>query len=796
MSPPKVKLTVLTPLYNRENYIAETIESILKQDFKDFEYIIIDDGSTDNGAKVVAKYQKDSRIKFIQQKNCGESETVNKGWQLAQGEYFAQINSDDPILPGLFSNMISVLDQNKDAVVCYPDFYFIDKDGKRISETVSPDWVFTEALSDYSCYASSPGTFIRKSAFKDWKKIRDKRFRHISDNYMFFNMALRGPFMHIPKFLATWRQHASSISANRYESIPEIEIWYKEFFGQKGLPANIIACEDKTKLSMYSYFIRLLEQADVPNKEIQIGKYLEIIDKLKNDFDFKNLQIGDNDLIGNKFNGHNLHLYLRDNKIDSNHLVWEKLSNDDTTYEIAANRSNRNHMKICFEEFQRDYSLDHLVGPFAYDILYNRLFLEADVVHYHLIHNFPFDIQLLPILSSLKPTIITLHDPWSLSGHCIEHYTCNRWQTGCGDCPLLETPFRMKLDNTALNYEIKKRAFLNSRLHIIVASKFLAKQMEISPMFKNAVIHQIPFGIDQQIFKPNSKQDTRAKMGIAKDSLVIFFRADSSDKKGLEYIEYALRKLKTKQQLVIITVGGKWENITENCIYREFGWITDDKLLAELYNVSDIFLMPSIVESFGMMAIEAMSCAVLPIVLEGTALPDTVGAPEFGVACKRDIDDFAIQVQYYVDNKTAREQRAKKCFDYAVRNYSKEKYIAAIIKVYQEAQKRHEHDNTNDFIIKQLKKHMQLEPQFSPGIVPVAAPKGLLKKAKELFKRNLMRIISRLPHYRKLEQIQANASINNVKIDSVTDKLNSLIVKSKKHQLEIDAKISRLINER
>lgn len=701
------KITIVTPLYNRADFIGETINSILKQDFSDYEFLIIDDGSTDNSKGVVEKYLDDKRIKYIFQKNKGEAEAVNLGWKLARGEYFTQINSDDPILPGLFKEMVSTLDKNKESVLAYPDFNIIDKNGNKISETKNPDWIFTEALSAYSCFASSPGTFIRRNFFNDWKKIRDKRFRHISDNYMYFKMALRGPFSHIPKTLATWRQHDSGISSKRYESINEIEIWFEEYFNQKDVPDFVMNCKNKTERSMYNYFIDLLSKADINNKEERIKYYK---DKIKKTYYFNNLQVGDNDLIGNKFNGHDLHQYLREKNIESNHLVWNKESQDPNTFVIGGNRDDRQELRNYAHKIKEIYNLDKIWGSEAYDLLYSELFLNADVVHLHLIHNLSIDLHLLPLLSRLKPIIWTVHDPWPLSGHCVQHFNCNRWQTGCGDCPYLNVDFSMLKDNTALNYEIKKTCIQNSQLNIVVASKYMAEKLTKSEIFKNSVINLIPFGVNQAIFKPKDKKEVRMKLGLPVDSIVILFRNDNPAKKGLDYIQYLIEGIKDKKNIFLITVGGNELPIPNGYEYKSFGWLNDDNLLSDIYNAADLFLMPSIQESFGMMAIEAMSCGVLPIVLKGTALPEVVNSPACGVAIERDKEEFLKQVQYFINNPHERNIKAKACLTYARDNYNKEIYVEKIITLYKKVIKQHKKEKSLNYLLNQLKLHMQETP--------------------------------------------------------------------------------------
>lgn len=705
------KITVITPAYNRAKFIKETIESVLVQDYQDFEYLILDDGSTDNTKEVVRPFLKDKRVKYLYHRNQGEAETVNWGWRLARGEYFTQVNSDDPILPGLFSEMVKNLDLKKDAVLAYPDFYFIDEVGKITKKIKNPNWDLIKHLSNFACYAASPGTFIRRKSFFNWTKIKDGKFKHTNDINMYWQMALQGNFNHIPKFLATWRSHKGGISFNRHEAIPEIEDWLiKKFLNRNDLPKNIERIKIKTISAAYKYFINLLEEINIGDQNKKIYFYKNKLGLPH--FSFDNLQIGDNDLIGNKFNGHDLHLYLRESGIDSKHLVWNKESNDENTFIIAGNKKNRLEILKNSLKIQKQYELNSFQNPIAYDILYNDLFLKTNIVHYHLIHNFIFDLSLLPILTRLKPSVWTIHDPWSLGGHCIYHFNCKKWHTQCEDCPHLDTHFALFKDNSALNYELKKSAIQNSKLDIVVASKWMKKKVDKSPMFKNAKVHLIPFGINQDIFRSLDKVDVRKKLKIPKESFVISFRCDASQFKGLEYIEYALKHIKTNKKIFLLVFAGPLRENPNNYPFKEMGWVKNDILMAEAYNASDLFLMPSTMEAFGMMAIEAMSCGVLPIVLEGTSLPDIVNSKECGISSKRNKKEFFQLVEYYIDNDIERIKRAKKCLAYAQKKYKKERYINDITKLYREVIKKHRLNNYDSVLLKQLKKHMSIKPVY------------------------------------------------------------------------------------
>jgi hypothetical protein len=103
--PARPKLTVITPSYNRADFMAETIESVLSQDFADFEYLIFDDGSRDDTAEVVARFD-DPRISYFHHANVGETTTVNRALKHVTGEFFTIINSDDPAVAGSFSALL------------------------------------------------------------------------------------------------------------------------------------------------------------------------------------------------------------------------------------------------------------------------------------------------------------------------------------------------------------------------------------------------------------------------------------------------------------------------------------------------------------------------------------------------------------------------------------------------------------------------------------------------------------------------------------------------------------------
>src|SRR5687767_3257321 len=209
----------------------------------------------------------------------------------------------------------------------------------------------------------------------------------------------------------------------------------------------------------------------------------------------KILAVGNTDLIGNRFNGHDLHKSFLKKGIQSEHCVWDKQSDEPNTWQLSKGNIKR-AVNFFLHYIDPKISLQSLLIPLSYKLLFDKRFRSSDIVHYHLIHTGYFSIASLPFLTRMKPSVWTLHDPWAMTGHCIYPYDCDRWKTGCGKCPYLGTQFAMAKDRTALMWKIKKMIYHRSKIDIVVASKWMLSMAERSPLLSKFRLHYIPFGID------------------------------------------------------------------------------------------------------------------------------------------------------------------------------------------------------------------------------------------------------------------------------------------------------------
>ncbi len=231
-------VTVITPAYNRASYLDETIRSVLGQDYPNLEYIVLDDGSTDNTREVLGQY--DGRISWETHPNMGETGTVNKGFGLARGEIVVVVNSDDPLLPGAVRTAVDFMQAHPRVLVAYPDWNFIGPKSEVMEHIRVREYDYRFMVGHHFC-TPGPGAFIRRRAIEA-AGGRDPSFRYVADFEFWLRVARHGTLARIPATLATFRVHPSSASvSDRGEQMAQEHIRLVEHvYAAPGLPPEIL----------------------------------------------------------------------------------------------------------------------------------------------------------------------------------------------------------------------------------------------------------------------------------------------------------------------------------------------------------------------------------------------------------------------------------------------------------------------------------------------------------------------------------------------------------------------------
>lgn len=133
-----VKITVLMCVYNGEEYLKESVDSILRQTYKEFEFLIIDDCSTDDTLKVLNSYEDPRITLFVNDENIGLTKSLNKGLLLARGGYIARMDADDISAVNRLQTQLDIMESNKDITLIYGNTDFIDVNSEKICSSYRP----------------------------------------------------------------------------------------------------------------------------------------------------------------------------------------------------------------------------------------------------------------------------------------------------------------------------------------------------------------------------------------------------------------------------------------------------------------------------------------------------------------------------------------------------------------------------------------------------------------------------------------------------------------------------------
>jgi glycosyltransferase involved in cell wall biosynthesis len=241
-------VTVITPTYNREDLLEETIQSVLAQGYPSLEYIVIDDGSQDNTKAILERYQ--DRLRCYHHENIGETRTVNRGFELARGEILCVLSSDDPMLAGTIQAGVDALTAHPEAVVAYPDWVRIDDTGVIFDEVRTADYSFRDMVLWHDC-VPGPSTFFRRSLL-DRVKGRDPAFRYTGDFDFWLRAGLEGPFVRIPHLFGCFREHRGSTTVVALSpEMAEEHIALMDSFFALQPPAEIEALRNDAYSSAY-----------------------------------------------------------------------------------------------------------------------------------------------------------------------------------------------------------------------------------------------------------------------------------------------------------------------------------------------------------------------------------------------------------------------------------------------------------------------------------------------------------------------------------------------------------------
>ena len=199
------KISIVTPSYNQGRYIEETIKSVLTQDYPDIEYIVVDGASTDNTVEILKGYG--DRIRWISEKDNGQTEAIKKGFEISTGEFIAWLNSDDVYLPGAVSRVADFFMNHPEADMVYGKSYYIDEDGARVGEYPTGP-VEPKRLPEFN-FICQPSAFFTRAAYISVGAL-DEELHYSMDYDLWLRLSKKYKLEYIEDYLSLYRLHAES----------------------------------------------------------------------------------------------------------------------------------------------------------------------------------------------------------------------------------------------------------------------------------------------------------------------------------------------------------------------------------------------------------------------------------------------------------------------------------------------------------------------------------------------------------------------------------------------------------
>ncbi len=238
-------ISIIIPVYNGAQYIAEALESVFQQDYASYEVIVVDDGSTDNTREVLEPYL--NKIHYVYQENAGPAAARNEGIRLAVGEFIGFLDADDFFLPGALTEQIAVFERHPSTGAVVSGKRIVNQKKDRISD-IEP-WKRCETLTLKTIMLSLPiylGTLIVRWRWVEALHGFDRQYRQAEDLDFFWRLALAGcRFAWLPKVTVAYRLHETNVTNDGCRALAYSKRLLETFFSDPDIPRNIRLLESQ-----------------------------------------------------------------------------------------------------------------------------------------------------------------------------------------------------------------------------------------------------------------------------------------------------------------------------------------------------------------------------------------------------------------------------------------------------------------------------------------------------------------------------------------------------------------------
>ena len=249
------RVSVVIPTYNNARLLGETLGSVIRQTFDSFEVIVVDDGSTDDTASVVACWG--DKVRYAYQMNEGPSAARNRGLALAQGEFVIFMDSDDLMLPAKIAEQVGVLETDATLDFCHSGWQLVDS-RKALLETIEP-WRIASALDLEGCLHCHPfylpAIMFRASSLKNAGGFKPGLHQAEDIEFLLRLMLNGAKATWLRKTTVLYRQHQNSLTRQTRERVKNVNAVFGDFFSRGDLPQGIAGMENHIRYNLLMWSV-------------------------------------------------------------------------------------------------------------------------------------------------------------------------------------------------------------------------------------------------------------------------------------------------------------------------------------------------------------------------------------------------------------------------------------------------------------------------------------------------------------------------------------------------------------
>lgn len=721
-----VRVSVIIPAYNCARYIVQAIESIFNQTYKNWEVIVVDDGSTDNIRQTLELYS--DLIQYIYQENQGAAIARNRACELAEGEFLAFLDADDFFLPEKLEKQIACFEADPSLDMVQNGWLIVDKNGKDLYPAMPWNEAPKLDLEAFVIHKSvRPSAMMLRREW--WERLGgfDPRFPPTEDLDFALRLALKGcKSIWLKEILTCYRQHESNLMSSGSKVMKSMEIVMEQFFARLDLPqhirdlkqaerykclvwiawrmycdgylAEMVECLEKslhyTPYTGTETVFKWLETFRVSSQEYGVPFDAYSLTNLKewqdiaviavnSPYQFQSAQSS----IYSQSAGRVL-LYAEDHGVGGlaqfNHSLMCKLATDG--YQVISVQSQTSNPLIIE---QKSLGVEHI-------------WLEFDTMKEFL--RIAYNLgDAEKIYAQSRPDLIIFSDGWPMANFAAKEvaikqnipyiitlgYVDRTYETfNRGD----QIPY---IDAVSYQYDLAKAAVAVSQENLN-----LFRSLFKAPLERGKVIY---YGRPNTYFVPpnfSTRQRLRQEQGIPEDAIVCFTAARLTPIKGYQYQLQAIAQLKQLpiwSQLYFVWAGPGSathdnmepelrETVSKLGVNEQVKFLGQRWDIADWLDASDIFILPSKAEGMPLAIMEAMAKGLPVIATAVSGIPEELGdtgklLPDPKIDPEGTVKELVKMVEIWAKNPELRRLAGQKCKTRAQELFKEERMLLEYVEI-------------------------------------------------------------------------------------------------------------------